>query len=131
MSATTFFSDNKNVEYSWQIQDESGNKVVKTGEGTSFRHKFDVVGSYIVTLTSKSPNGNVDTDSKIITIESREPVVTIDTPRPIKTEKPNTIVFDATKSYDPDTNSRKNLSYTWKIDGEKVTLDNIENEGAK
>ncbi|MBX9809839.1 PKD domain-containing protein [Candidatus Gracilibacteria bacterium] len=131
MSATTFFSDNKNVEYSWQIQDESGNKVVKTGEGTSFRHKFDVVGSYIVTLTSKSPNGNVDTDSKIITIESREPVVTIDTPRPIKTEKPNTIVFDATKSYDPDTNSRKNLSYTWKIDGEKITLDNIENDGAK
>lgn len=131
MTAASFFSDNKNVEYSWQIQDENGNKVVKTGEWSSFKHKFDAVGSYIVTLTSKSANGNIDTDSKIITIESREPVVTIDNPRPVKSEKPNTIVFDATKSYDPDTNSRKNLTYTWKIDGEKVVLDNIENDGAK
>lgn len=131
MSATSYFSDTKNVEYSWQIQDENGNKVVKVGQGANFKYKFETVGSYIVSLTSKSPNGNVDTDSKVITIESREPVVTIDSPRPIKNEKPNTIVFDASKSYDPDTNSRRNLTYTWKIDGQTITLDNIENDWAK
>jgi PKD repeat protein len=128
MSATSYFSDTKNVEYSWQIQDENGNKVVKVGQGANFKYKFETVGSYIVSLTSKSPNGNVDTDSKVITIESREPIVTIDSPRPIKNEKPNTIVFDASKSYDPDTNSRRNLTYTWKIDGQTITLDNIEND---
>ncbi len=73
----------------------------------------------------------MDSDSKTISIESREPVVSIDAPKPIKSERPNTIVFDASKSYDPDSNSRKNLTYTWKIDGEKVILDNQENDGAK
>jgi PKD repeat protein len=131
MSATSYFADTRNVEYSWQIQDENGNKIVKIGEGISFKHKFETVGSYIVSLTAKSPNGSIDTDSKVITIESRQPVVTIDTPHPVNSEKPNTIVFDASKSYDPDTSSRKNLSYTWKIDGEKITLNNIENDGAK
>ena len=131
MTAASYFSDNKNVEYSWQIQDDNGNGLVKSGEGSSFKYKFDKVGTYIVTLTTKSANGKVDSDSKTISIESREPVVSIDAPKPIKTERPNTIVFDASKSYDPDSNSRKNLSYTWKIDGEKVTLDNQENDGAK
>ena len=131
MSATSYFADTKNIEYSWQIQDENGKKIVKVGEGINFKHKFETVGSYIVSLTAKSPNGSIDTDSKVITIESRQPVVTIDSPRPISNEKPNTIVFDASKSYDPDTSSRKNLSYTWRLDGERVSLNNIENDGAK
>jgi hypothetical protein len=63
----------------------------------------------------------------VVTIESREPVVTIDNPHPIRSERPNTMVFDASKSYDPDSNSRKNLTYTWKIDGQTINLDNIEN----
>jgi hypothetical protein len=33
--------------------------------------------------------------------------VNLESPRPISSENPNTIVFDATKSYDPDTMSRK------------------------
>lgn len=93
----------------------------------SFKHNFQTVGSYIITLTAKSPNGGIDTDSKIIKIESREPIINIDNILPLSNEKPNTIVFDGTKSYDPDSNSRKNLTYQWKIDDEKVVLDNIEN----
>ncbi len=131
MSATSYFADTKNVEYSWQIQDDNGKKIVKVWEGTNFRYKFDTVGSYIVSLTAKSPNGTIDTDSRVITIESRDPVVTIDSPRPISSEKPNVITFDASKSYDPDTSSRKNLSYTWRLDGEKISLNNTENDGAK
>ncbi len=131
MSATSYFADTKNVEYSWQVQDENGKKIVKVGEGTNFRYKFDTVGSYIVSLTAKSPNGTIDTDSRVITIESRDPVVTIDTPRSMSSEKPNMIIFDASKSYDPDTSSRKNLSYTWRLDGEKISLNNTENDGAK
>lgn len=29
MSATSYFADTKNVEYSWQIQDDNGKKIVK------------------------------------------------------------------------------------------------------
>lgn len=32
MSATSYFSDSKNTEYTWQIQDENGNKSIKSGE---------------------------------------------------------------------------------------------------
>lgn len=116
MSAVSYLADNRNVEYSWQIQDEDGKKIVKTGDGMSFHYTFDRVGSYIVSLVAKSPNGEEDRDSTTITIESRDPVVTIDSVLPINSEKPNTLVFDASKSYDPDTNSRKNLTYVWRID---------------
>lgn len=131
MSAVSYFSDSKNTEYSWQIQDENGNKAIKAGEWSTFKYKFTTVWSYIISLTAKSPNGGIDTDSKIITIESREPIITIDNVWPINSEKPNTIIFDATKSYDPDSNSRKDLTYEWRIDDEKVTLDNIENNWAR
>jgi len=32
MSATSYFSDTKNTEYSWQVQDENANKPIKVGE---------------------------------------------------------------------------------------------------
>ncbi len=131
MSAMSYFSDTKNIEYSWQIQDENGKKIIKTGDGMNFKHKFDTVGSYIVSLIAKNPNGQQDQDSTIINIESRPPIVAIDSPKPVKNEKPNVILFDATKSYDPDSNSRKNLSYIWKLDDREITLDNIENNWAK
>lgn len=131
MSATSYLADTRNVEYSWQIQDENNKKVLKVGDGMNLKYKFNEVGSYIVTLTAKSPNGTTDTDSKVITIESRAPVVSIESPTAVNPQKPNTIVFDASKSYDPDTSSRKNLSYVWRIDGERVTLDNRENDWAK
>jgi hypothetical protein len=43
----------------------------------------------------------------MIIIESRPPVINLDTPRAINTEKPNTILFDASRSYDPDKNNAK------------------------
>ncbi len=133
MSATSFLADTKNVEYSWRIQNADTNnaKAVATGEWANFKHKFETVGSYIVSLTAKSPNGTIDTDSKVITIESREPVVSIDSPKPYNSEKPNTFIFDAGKSYDPDSNSRKNLSFSWKIDDKNISLDNLENDGSQ
>ncbi len=94
-------------------------------------YKFDAIGNYILSLNSRSPNGNTDTDSKTITIESREPVVNLNNPVPLSKEQPNTIVLDASKSYDPDTMSRKGLSFIWRLNGEKVTLDKLEQDGSK
>lgn len=92
----------------------------------SFSYRFKNIGEYIVTLTSRSPSGNIDSDSKTITIESKSPIANILPPKNISSEKPNTFLFDASQSYDPDTNDGKNLTFRWNIDGKPVTLDNSE-----
>lgn len=127
----SYFSTQNNIEYGWSIQNEDNKKVLKSAAWASLTYKFDTIGSYIITLTSRSPNGNIDTDSRVITIESRDPVINLNSPQSLSNEKPNTIVFDASKSYDPDTMSRKWLTFTWRLNGEKVTLDNLEQDGAK
>lgn len=132
LRAQTYFSNTKNTEYSWTIQstESAGAKPLYTQVGPSINYTFSKVGDYIVTLVSKSPNGNEDRDSKTITIESHEPTVNLDTPRSISTEKPNILRFDASKSFDPDTKNSTNLTYRWSIDGNAVSLNNIEKDGA-
>lgn len=130
-SSISYFTNSTNVEYSWQIQDDNNKKILSNLPGSTLKYKFDRIGSYIVTLTARSPNGEIDTDSRQITIESRVPVVNLEAPKPESTESPNILVFDASKSYDPDIMGRKGLTYTWRIDGNKVTLDNTSNEWAK
>lgn len=55
----------------------------------------------------------------------------LDAPRSISPERPNTFIFDASRSFDPDTNSRQGLTYTWRINGEVVTLDELPNASDK
>lgn len=130
-SAETFFGNVKNVEYVWMVQsNDTGKRETQSGNGTGFSYTFDKIGSYTVTLMAKSPNGDRDEDSKTITVESREPVATLDSPKQINSEKPNTFIFDASRSFDPDTNTRQGLTYTWRINGELVTLDEIDGTNA-
>ena len=131
LSINTLFGTSNNVEYSWQIQDDDNKKILKSFAGNTLKHTFTTVWKYIVTLTSRNPNGTMDSDSRIINIESREPVAYIESPRPENNEKPNVFLFDGSKSYDPDTMSRKGLTYTWRLDGEKIELDNQSQDGAK
>lgn len=131
MSAKSYLTNTNNVNYSWQVSDSNGwDKPLVSQEWSTFLYKFKKIWQYIISLTAKNANGSVDKDSRIISIESREPVVNLDSPKPLSTEKPNTIIFDASRSFDPDTNSSKNLSYTWYIDKEKVSLDNVSREWA-
>ncbi len=130
-SALSYFTTQNNIEYSWSIQNEDNKKVLKSAIGSRLSHKFDTIGSYIVTLTSRSPNGNIDTDSRIVTIESQEPVINLMAPAPQSKEKPNTIVFDASRSFDPDSLSRKGLTFNWRLNGERVTLDGTEGDGSQ
>jgi len=130
-SALSYFTNTTNVEYSWKIQDDNNRAVVNNLAGNALRFKFDKVWNYIITLTARSPNGEIDTDSREIQIESRAPVINLDSPRALSTETPNTLVFDASKSYDPDTMSRKWLTYTWRIDGERIDLDNKNTDGSR
>lgn len=132
MTALSYFGNSSNVEYTWQVTEDgwTTGKPIYTQQGNSLTYKFPKVGKYIVSLTSRNPNGDTDTDSKYITIESHNPLVNLAAPKSIHTEKPNVIVFDASQSIDPDTNSANNLSYIWKIDGTEINLDNPEKWGA-
>jgi PKD repeat protein len=131
MSAKSYLANTTNIEYSWEIQDvETGKKIIESKIWSAFSYKFTKIGKYLVTLTTRSPNGNTDADSRTLIIDSREPVINLDTPRSISTEKPNTILFDASRSYDPDNNTTKDLSYSYSIDGEKVTLNDLQKNGA-
>ncbi|MBP9779181.1 PKD domain-containing protein [Candidatus Gracilibacteria bacterium] len=120
----SYFTQQNNIDYSWRIINTDNQIQVKSANGPSLSHKFTEVGEYTVSLTSRSPNGSIDADSETIIIESREPIVNLAIPKPEGVNKPNIIVFDASKSYDPDTMSRKGLTFTWRLDGEKITLDN-------
>lgn len=130
-SSLSYFTNTANVEYSWQIQDDNNKKIINNLPGNSLKHTFDKVWTYIITLNARSPNGDIDTDSKQITIESQAPVANIENPVPLSSESPNILVFDGSKSFDSDTMSRKWLTYSWYLDGEKITLDNPSLDGAK
>jgi Type IV secretion system pilin/REJ domain len=120
ISSISYFTNNANIEYSWQIQDDNNKKLIKSSAGNKINYTFPSIGKYIVTLTARSPNNWIDTDSRVITIESREPIINLESPKSINTEKPNVIVFNAEKSYDPDTKSKKWLTFSWKLNGEKI-----------
>lgn len=132
MRATTYLSNTRNVEYTWTVQsaNSSDNHPLTSTIGQSFNYIFPKVGDYFVTLISKSPNGLEDRDSKTISIESHEPVVNLENPRAVSNEKPNTFVFDASRSLDPDTKSSKNLTYIWSIDGNEWALDSPQKDGS-
>lgn len=131
MSAKSYLANMTNIEYNWEIQDiESWKKAITSKKWSTFSYKFTKVWQYIVSLTTRSPNGNVDTDSRVISIESRPPIINLDTPHSLNSEKPNTMLFDASRSYDPDNNNAKWLSYEWLIDWEKIELNDITKEGA-
>lgn len=125
-TAETHLGDLRNVEYLWTIQDENGKKNTRSSNGMTLSHTFTEIGSYVVTLTAKSPNGGIDTDSKLISVESRDPVAALDNPTIKNPEHPNVFTFDASRSYDPDTNTRDGLTYSWRLNNQPITLDAIE-----
>lgn len=131
MSAKSYLTNATNVEYTWEIQDiNMWKKVISSKIGSTFNYKFKEVWQYLITLTTRNPNGNTDSDSRILVIEARAPIINLDAPKPLNTEKPNTFIFDASRSFDADTNNNKWLKYEWTIDGEKVSLNDLGKDGA-
>lgn len=86
------------------------------------------MGDYVVRLKTTSAGGKEDTDNLRITIDSKDPIASFDA-RAVNSETPNTIIFDATRSFDPDSLDASKLQFTWTIDGERVDLDNSSRGG--
>lgn len=130
MTALSYFSSTTNTKYQWTITDLSQNKKIHSSTETSTNFIFPKIGRYAVTLMAQSANGKTDIDTKEVTIESRNPIANIES-RNVNSETPNIFLLDASKSYDPDTNTRQGLSYSWKVDGRNVTLSQSSLENAK
>ncbi|MCP4523723.1 MAG: PKD domain-containing protein, partial [Candidatus Gracilibacteria bacterium] len=120
----------QDLSYSWSIVDIERDKTVFTKAGSSFTYSFLNKGKYNVKLRVTTASGDIDDrDSQIIYIDSRAPVADFSTTIPKKHE-PNTIQFDASKSYDLDGVDDGKLSYEWIISGVIVDLDNANENGS-
>ncbi|MDD4151215.1 MAG: PKD domain-containing protein, partial [Candidatus Gracilibacteria bacterium] len=119
----------KNVTYSWKVIDIVKDKVVYDKEGTSFTYTFNNKGKFNVQLRTIDAAGDEDIDSKIIYINSRAPVVDVQVSTPFK-NKPNYVLLDGSKTYDPDFADDGKLKYTWTVDGEKIQLENPNYDGS-
>lgn len=127
-SAASNFSSSIESSYEWKIYDTNNETVLYTSNHKSIAYKFTSRGDHMVRLRSIAPNGSEDIDTVIIAIEQRDPVAFFDT-KIASSELPNTILFDATRSYNPDSFDTANLTFNWTIDGDKVSLANPSRNG--
>lgn len=119
----------KDLTYSWEIINIDKDESLLKKEGSVFTYTFANKGKFNVKLKVTEPTGDTDVDTKIIYINSRPPVAEFTT-RPQRPNRPNTIVLDGSRSYDPDYTDDGNLKYNWIIDGEKVVLENPNYNGS-
>lgn len=117
------------LTYEWNILEADGGKLLYTAKVATANYKFPRMGRYVVRLKTMTPSGKQDVDTLSITINSKDPVALFDS-RTTGQESPNTLQFDATKSYDPDSLEASKLTFSWNIDGERIELDNSQRNGA-
>lgn len=96
----------------------------------SISYTFETKWSFNVKLSATDQSGDTDTDVKIVTIRSRPPIPNLNTSIPDR-NKPNTVLLDASKSYDKDFSDDWNLSFIWYVDWEKVLLNNSNEDGSR
>jgi PKD repeat protein len=126
--ASTFFAAGQ-LRYEWNITDLAVEKVIYSQNTQNITFKFPRSGKYAIKLKTSDPAGREDLDTAIVSIESRNPVAQFNTRVP-SPELPNTYVFDATTSYDPDSMDSSRLTFDWTIDGQRVELENPSRNGA-
>jgi len=122
-------ANEKNLSYSWNIIDISNDKILASKDGSVIHHVFNEKGRYNIQLKVKDAAGNNDVDTKIIYINSRSPIAEFDFTIPNKS-KPNRVLLDASRSYDPDYSDDGKLKYVWTIWGEIINLEQIDSKWA-
>ncbi|EKE27985.1 MAG: hypothetical protein ACD_3C00111G0002 [uncultured bacterium (gcode 4)] len=110
------------LNYEWKIIELGWNQPILTSSKENISYKFKKTGKYAVKLKSTSPSGKEDTDTVVITIESRDPIAVFDVTNS-NSETPNVFKLDASQSFDPDTFDNSKLTFSWQVDGQKVDLE--------
>ncbi len=113
----------KNLSYNWDIVDIDKNTSILKKSGNVFNYEFTKKWKFNIKLKVTSPSWEVDNDNKIIYINSRAPTADFWYSIP-KTNKPNRVLLDWTKSFDQDYTDEWKLEYSWEIDWQKVDLEN-------
>ncbi len=129
LSTFSVFNTTK-LDYEWKIVDLSNDQVVFSSALENISFKFRKTGKFSVRLKSRSASWREDTDTRVITIETRDPVGSFET-RQTSSETPNYYLFDGTLSYDPDTFDNSKLKYSWFFDWQKVDLENSQRGWAR
>lgn len=91
--SNSYDTDGSIVSYYWDFGDTN------SGFGINPSHSYDTVGTYIVTLTVTDDDGETDSDTIIIRAIDEPPIADIG--GPYQDNEGNTILFDASNSYDP------------------------------
>ncbi len=110
------------LSYSWEIVDIENDSIIFRKTGSLFTYSFKDKWKYNVKLRVTEPSWEEDIDTQIIHINSQAPVADFKNSKPFP-HKPNTVLLDATKSYDPDFSDDWKLQFSWIINGERRVLD--------
>ncbi|NUJ98108.1 PKD domain-containing protein [Candidatus Gracilibacteria bacterium] len=121
--------NDKNLSYNWEIVDIDNDEVLIKKTGSVLNQTFLKKGKYNIKLKVVEPSGDTDTDTKIININSRAPIANFTYKIP-KQNEPNTVLLDASKTYDLDFSDEGNLKFSWIIDGQKVNLEKANYNGS-
>lgn len=111
-----------NVSYTWEIIDIARDTVVSQRNDRTFSYIFNDKGRYNVRLRVRKSSGETDQDTRIISIESRNPIAEFSHAIPER-NKPNRVFFDATRSFDPDMMDNGRLEYAWYVNGDRIQLE--------
>lgn len=112
-----------NLNFDWEIIDIDLDQEILTKNGKTFTYSFPKKWKYNVRLRVTEPSWEVDIDTEIIYINSRAPVAEFSYRVP-NNHEPNTVLLDASTSYDLDWVDDGKLVYEWVIDGTIVELNN-------
>lgn len=121
--------NNDNLSYEWEILDVDRDDIILKKAGSLFTYEFTKKGRFSVKLRTREPSGETDVDTKTIYINSRAPFATFDSTVQFS-HTPNTVTLDASKSYDADPDDDGSLNFSWKIDGERIFLDDANYNGS-
>jgi len=100
--------------YQWKITDNKGAPITSSSS-ENFYYTFDRPGKYNVELTVTDSSGAQDKSVKVLDVFSRKPVASFDFETP-ESNHPNTLLFNAASSYDPDQGDQ--ITYSWDFNGD-------------
>lgn len=113
----------KNSVYNWQIVDINNNKTIFERTWNFISYEFKEKGKFNVKLKVTNPSWEIDNDNAIIYINSRPPIAEFTYSIP-KSNEPNRVLLDATKSYDEDFSDDWKLQFSWESWWKTIKLEN-------
>ncbi len=121
--------DEKNLSFYWNIIDINNDKIIASKEWSVISQVFSDKWRYNIQLKVKDAAWDEDVDTKIIYVNSRAPIAEFNYSIP-NSSKPNRVLLDWTRSYDPDFSDDGKLKYVWNVNWEIIELENPDSKWA-